>query len=765
MITGTQLPKPKKWLWIRSMLPPVVVGVLLIAALGKWVQWRPEFMSFSRNAVYRVQNGTWQRLPELPGRPEKVRVSAGGKVWALFWRAGSGSQLARLDGPSWRIFTQKDFGTRGVYVSAGFVLDGEDLWAPTQECALHWDGASWKCYRDIAGVSSLVAANGKAWAIDDEGKLSHFDGSQWTLRTVELPGATWSDAMNEDSPELARTEDGSLWIVFGGVWRSTDGVKWAAVTSDGEDFKGESVIGSTGKGIWLWDGTYLDWARADGTTAEFEPADMGLTDDDEVYEVTSAGDRPLAATTRGILELDGDEWRPMPPPPDGVQAVVSLRAGSRGDLVAIGSIPNPGARRWSFLQQLVPLVLTLGILAVPVWMVRRYKRNQLSEHLRLQEAVAHATGEVPEEFARDVRLLTKQSSWWSATVAVGVIVGAMLGYSILRIFRPATPPWMFLVIALALHLVVMLGQSLVRRTPKPWDPIEPGGPSFDWGPTRRALPGSLAVFVLMNMGAFPKWMGDPVLWLCYAILAVFWSRVIAERLRIWAIRRGDYDGAIKVIRRFYFYNPEGGKALWQQGHILLLAGRFREAEQVLRRAVAGLRSRSAQAHALESLGDALQEQGRHDEALRSYEAALHAAPGSRRPYRGMAELMLRQGRDRARALEYVENIVGPSGPSRNRLTSNGQSHDDYWALKAWALAELGRGAEVAPAVAEAIRVTNAKSHTDVAATYRRLGMAMKALDRQGEAEAYLKKARDADPQGRWAALAAAALAERTVFRT
>jgi tetratricopeptide (TPR) repeat protein len=346
---------------------------------------------------------------------------------------------------------------------------------------------------------------------------------------------------------------------------------------------------------------------------------------------------------------------------------------------------------------------------------------------------------------------------------VGVILGAMVGYSVTRIFWPAAPKWMFLVIALALHTVSTLGQTLVRRTPKPWDPIEPGGASFDWGPTWSALPASLIVFMLLSVGEFPKWMGDPVLWLVCGILARVWYKVIEEKFLVSVLRRGDYEGGLKVIRRFNFYNPEAGPALSRSGHILLTAGRFREAEEMLRRAVAGLRSRAAQAHALEFLGDAMLEQGRNDEALRSYEAALHAAPGFRRPYRGMAELVLRQGREPARALEYVENIVGPSGPSWNRWTSNGQATDDYWSLKAWALAELGRGAEVALAVAEAIRKTNPKSRPDVSATYRRLGLAMKAMDRQTEAEEYFKKVTDADPQGRWSPLVKAML-KRSVFR-
>ena len=117
-----------------------------------------------------------------------------------------------------------------------------------------------------------------------------------------------------------------------------------------------------------------------------------------------------------------------------------------------------------------------------------------------------------------------------------------------------------------------------------------------------------------------------------------------------------------------------------------------------------------------------------------------------------------------RALECVEQILGPSGLSLNQRTSIRHSKDDYWSLKAWALAELGRGAEAEAAIAEAIRITNPKSRPDVATTYRRLGMAMKALDRQAEAEQYFLKARDADPHGKWSVLVRAMLGEKSVFR-
>jgi tetratricopeptide (TPR) repeat protein len=198
-------------------------------------------------------------------------------------------------------------------------------------------------------------------------------------------------------------------------------------------------------------------------------------------------------------------------------------------------------------------------------------------------------------------------------------------------------------------------------------------------------------------------------------------------------------------------------ALRQSGAVLLVAGRYREAEEVLRRAAARQATGLEQAGTLDYLGNVLMEQSRYDEAMRSFQAARHAAPGSRRPYRGMAETLLRQGKNPEQALEYVEGIVGSSGPSaRGRLLSD-RVQDDYWALKAWALGQLGRSAEVAPAIEKALKATSRKSRPDLAATYYRAGMAMEAVGNASAARDYFKRAVELDPTGRRGTLAQAAL--------
>ncbi len=167
--------------------------------------------------------------------------------------------------------------------------------------------------------------------------------------------------------------------------------------------------------------------------------------------------------------------------------------------------------------------------------------------------------------------------------------------------------------------------------------------------------------------------------------------------------------------------------------------------------------------ALEYLGAALMEQGRYAEATKSCEAAIHAFAWRRRPYRGMAEILLRQGKNPKQALEYVEKVIDFAGLSLGERKRNGQPQDDYWGLKAWALALLGRSSEVAPAIENALKATNKTCLPDLASTHYHAGMAMQALGLQSSANEHFTRAMEFDPKGRRGVLAGSALREQSVL--
>ncbi len=744
------LPKSEKAAPRHPMLAPVLALVAIFAAITLGGRYLPSSSFLGKGVVLHQTASGWERLPTPAGMPESIRVSGRGTVWTWAPMAG---EFSRLEGTRWRSFSKAEFGGRIGHLRGDFVLEGDNLWAAASEGVLRWDGRVWNCYRDALAsleASSIAAGGGRVWVVDEQGNLSEFDGTRWTIRKLDLPGVNWP--ARAARPELARTADGTLWLVRGGVWRF-DGAHWTAVVPQGKPLTNPWLIGATDDRIWLRTGKTLRSVSADGKAwAEYPTVSKARA-------VASAGGRTWIAVDGGILESEGQGWRRLEPPSDGVKSFSSLAAGPDGRLWALGWTPGPLAALPSWVGFAVIVALPVAFLAALVWVLRRQSQHQRREIDRIEQAVAHATGEVPYELQQYHEKQAAASSPWRVGLSVVLAIGGgVASFIALRRWWPNAPAWTVLVFIVLIHLAIGFQQSLAKRKPKPSDPIGPGGPSrYDWGKTGKALLGGAVLIILFNV---PHMSGY---WFLAFILLPPAYEVLKVRLMNAALRRGDYDGALRIIRLFHFYSPEGASTLRLCGHVLLLAGRYREAEDSLRRAIAGLRSGLEQAMALQFLADALMEQGRYDEAMRSYEAALQAVPGYRRPYRGMAEMTLRQGKNPQQALEYVENILGSSGLAWPARGINGRPQDDYWALKAWALAQFGRSGEVAPAIDEAFKATNKKSLVDLAMTNYRAGMAMQAIGNQSSANDYFKRARDLDPHGHCGMLAQAALRQRSVW--
>jgi len=304
----------------------------------------------------------------------------------------------------------------------------------------------------------------------------------------------------------------------------------------------------------------------------------------------------------------------------------------------------------------------------------------------------------------------------------------------------------------------------VKRRPQASDPIGPGAPSqYDWGKTLKSVAGAMFFVLVFAANRFPalSFFRGYTFWVGLAIVMGY--KTFGVHLMNQAMKRGDYDRALNIVRWFHFYNPSGSEAMRMSGHILLMAGRYRQAEDALRRSFTSSHAAQTYGMALEYLGDALMEQGRYDDATRSFEAALHTFTWLRRPYRGMAEMSLRRGNDPQQSLAYVEKIVDFAGLSKIQRQNNGKPQDDYWALKAWALASSGRSSEVASAIEEAVKATDPKCLPDLATTHYRAGMAMRALGNVTEANGHFRKAVEFDPRGRRGILANAALSETSAW--
>jgi tetratricopeptide (TPR) repeat protein len=738
-------PAPKK----GSIKAPLILLAITSATLIFGVQWL-RALAQSTSPIYHQNKSGWQQLPAPTGFPEKIRVTNRGTIWLLTWGR---TALNWWDGSRWQYARDTNRETKTTYHDGTFALDGEQVWYPAEKGVLHWDGQSWHSYSEVTPGegASIVAGGGQVWIVDHANQFFHFEKGKWTTKKIALPGMNAS--AENDPPELARTDDGTVWLVSRMLWRLNGDIR-LPVIADGKPLDHVTLIGAAGDRLWLSDETGIRWISKDSAGQSYAEEQTGIDDDLTVDDVATNGKLTWFATSTGLFEFDGSRWLHIPNPSERVPAIHAIAHAPDGTLWIVGRSPGglfKNVRYLIYFAFLVPLAL-LGSL---VWFLQRLRRRGLEQHQRVTQAVQHATGEVPTELEIGERQLAGASWVWAIQ-----IFGSGIGYYLLRRVWPQAPIWMVPVLFIGIHLVITFQQSLVKRKPKAWDPIGPGAPSqYDWGKTLKSVAGVLFFLLILNAGRFPalRFLRGYTLWAFLAVVIGYKS--LALRAMNQAVRRGDYEGALNIIRWFHFYNPSGSEALRLSGHILLLAGRYREAEDALRRSFTSSHAAATYGMALEYLGDTLMEERRYDEALRCFEAALHTFTWLRRPYRGMAEMLLRQGQDPRKALECIEKIIDYSGLSKLEIRNNGRPQDDYWSLKAWALASIGRSSEVPGAIENALKATSPKCRPDLAATHYRAGMAMQVLGNISEAQEHFRRAVEFDPNGRRGTLAKAALRE------
>jgi hypothetical protein len=739
-----------------SLKAPLILLALLFLAGNLGLRWIHSRATASNPIFHQTKSG-WQQMPSPGGLPERLRVSSNGTVWVLIWGR---TALSRWDGSTWHYYKDTDFGSKTTYSDCDFALDGEQVWAPAGQGILHWDGQRWESNREVpvSRGASIVAGDGQVWVVDDTLKLHHFEKGKWTSEKHVLPGVNPEQVKEGGNPELARTADGTVWLVGRSVWRR-DGANWVAVTADGQPLEDATLIGTTGDRLWLSDVSGLRAVSKDASAqGVYQTAQTGIAEEVTVNDVASDGKLTWFATSAGLTEFDGSHWRQRPRPSEKVPGIHAVASAPDGTLWAIGATPGGLFRNMGYLVPLL-FVLPLGLLGASLWFFQRIRRRQLQQHQRVTQAVQHATGEVPAELEIGERRLASSGFVWAF-----LIFGSGVGFYLLRKVWPNAPYWMVPVLFVSIHLAITFQQSLVKRRPKASDPIGPGAPSqYDWGKTLKSVAGAVLFILFFNANRFPAllFLRGYTFWAGLVIVVGY--KGLGLRLMNQATRRGDYDGALKIVRWFHFYNPSGSEAMRMSGHILLMAGRYREAEDALRRSFTSSHAAQTYGMALEYLGDTLMELGRYDEATRSFEAALHTFTWLRRPYRGMAELALRRGKDPQQALQYVESIVDFNGLSRIQRQNNGRPQDDYWALKAWALASAGRASEVAVAIENAMQATDPKCLPDLATTHYRAGMAMQALGNVSESNEHFRRAMEFDPHGRRGMLSNAALHQTSVW--
>jgi len=216
-----------------------------------------------------------------------------------------------------------------------------------------------------------------------------------------------------------------------------------------------------------------------------------------------------------------------------------------------------------------------------------------------------------------------------------------------------------------------------------------------------------------------------------------------------ALSRGDYDRALLWMDRM--------KApAWHEFRvvILLVAGRQKEAEEILGKSARESLDRPQRARWLTHLADSLMDQGRWEEAKEPLEVAAGLDLGVGGPCSTLAEWHLLQAVEPLRALDLVEQANAAPGLAALKPSVRNSILASRSGTKALALARLGRHHEAESAIAEAFGMADSKSVPGMAFLNWRAGMAFASMEQLSRAREHCQRAAAIDPHGKAGMLAA-----------
>ena len=297
--------------------------------------------------------------------------SESGKVFCLF--QGSWTSVAPLP-------------RQAAGLAAAF---GNQIWVSTADGVQRFDGKQWTRYPEALKTKApvaLAANSGAVWVLDQYGNLARFDGRRWSVNSLagKLPGVIWGPRGLEH-PAMEVANDGSLWILWDGLWHSNP-AGWSEVRLDGNEVIAARLVGHDETHVWLArDGELQAVTAAGAIETRLRPDAAGIPGAAVLKLVPSAGAVWVAAAS-GLAVYDGSAWRAAGMPP-GTRGILDIATAGSGGLWVIGDQAPGLVPR---LKLALPVVgfssAALSLLAYVAYSLLRLR----------QERLAHSSGLGPD---------------------------------------------------------------------------------------------------------------------------------------------------------------------------------------------------------------------------------------------------------------------------------------------------------------------------------------------------------------------------------
>jgi tetratricopeptide (TPR) repeat protein len=228
-----------------------------------------------------------------------------------------------------------------------------------------------------------------------------------------------------------------------------------------------------------------------------------------------------------------------------------------------------------------------------------------------------------------------------------------------------------------------------------------------------------------------------------------------------AHRKGDYEAALQLCDGPALRQVPAAKAELFRGALLYQLRRLNEADSHLRKALALRPSASMEALILDQLGQVQTEQGRNDDAARSFQRAAELDPERGVAFESEAALYLRGKYQLEKALELAQHAVELDRKQTAEVRAVTLSTS--LAALAWALAANGRTSDARETVREALDQFKENSGQTESVPVRAeleylAGQAILATGDRDSASEYFRKVAQTDTKGNFGFLARQELA-------
>ncbi|MCU1274388.1 MAG: hypothetical protein JWO48_1819 [Bryobacterales bacterium] len=236
-----------------------------------------------------------------------------------------------------------------------------------------------------------------------------------------------------------------------------------------------------------------------------------------------------------------------------------------------------------------------------------------------------------------------------------------------------------------------------------------------------------------------------------------------QALPFWLAQKplqlGHYNQALQRLNLLEQRRFRSPALHYFKATVLMFAERNAEAEEVFQKCPQDSAQKSI---VLVNLGYVLLGQKRFEDAARALDEAIKLRPNGAVAYSTRAEIYLQQGIESQKPLELLDRGIEYKQGSENQSQVDRHIFGYLHANRAWALFLLGRHAEAEQAVEAAERASITESKPGMAGVHYHIARALLAGGQAPRAVEQFRQARQIDPNGKYAALAEAALSKDAV---